>query len=79
MVPAIIRTMLYRYPSAVTVMVTISPARVTSHRVIVRTVSPRAATLDPAAQSARQSCVPIKPAAARCMAAVSSGAAMRWV
>ena len=42
MVPARIRTMLYRYPSAVTVMVTISPARVTSHRVIVRTVSPRA-------------------------------------
>ena len=69
--------MLYRSPSAVTVMVTRSPARFTSQAVMVRTVSPLAATELPAAHRLRKSCRPTKPFAAAAMAAVSSGWAIR--
>ena len=76
-VPARIRTILYRYPSAVTVMTNRSPLRLTVHREMVRTVSPWAATEEPDAHSARKSWVPTNRAAASCMAARSSGAATR--
>ena len=77
-VPAKMRTMLYKYPSAVTVMHTRSPRRCTVQAVMVRTVSPWAAALDPEAHSARKSCRPTSASAAACMAASSRCPATRW-
>ena len=50
----------------------------TVQSVIVRTVSPWAAALDPDAQRAEKSCVPMNCAAAACMAARLSAAPTLW-
>ena len=69
-VPAIMRTILYRKPSAATVIVTNSSSRRTRKRNTRRTVS---VIFEPDAMHERKSCRPTKACAASSSAAASSG------
>ena len=73
-VPARMRTILYKYPSAQICSTIALPSRRTRKKCTVRTVS---VILLPALMKAAKSCVPTAYAAARAMAASSSGCEMR--